>query len=213
MQKKEEEKENAKWSPRSESCDYERNFEAGVSVSHFHEAGPVRAPWIWFHREVVNMPVFSTSLLFWHAQLRRSSSKVSARGCGQRRSAFTRTQTYASPVSAHNMGGCYCQCPLAGPRIKRHGRSRTWFHENRETAGIRRKTGKMEKTDSVGLMWTGQKKINKCNRSVTGARQRPFKELFIHWVRLCILKVYILFPANMNSYEITTKLQLILTAS
>lgn len=89
-----------------------------LSLCYFHKAGPMRAPWIWFHREVVNMPLFSTSLLFWHAQLRRSSSKVSARGCGQCRSAFTHTQTYASPVSAHNMGGCYCQCPLAEPGLK-----------------------------------------------------------------------------------------------
>lgn len=78
----------------------------------------MRAAWVWFHREVVNTPVFSTSLLFWHAQLRQSGSKMSARGCGQCRSAFTHTQTYASPVSAHNMGGCYCQCPLAEPGLK-----------------------------------------------------------------------------------------------
>lgn len=43
---------------------------------------------------------------------------MSAQGCGQCRSAFTHTQTYASPVSAHNMGGCYCQCPLAEPGLK-----------------------------------------------------------------------------------------------
>ena len=81
--------------------------------------GALRAACIWFHREVVNMPAFSTSLLFRHAQLRQSSSKVSAWGCGHCRSAFTHTQTYTSRVSAHNTGGCYCQCPLAGLREKR----------------------------------------------------------------------------------------------
>lgn len=59
----------------------------------------LRAACIWFHREVVNMPVFSTSLLFWHAQLRQSSSKVSAWGCGHCRSAFTHTNLHFSGFS------------------------------------------------------------------------------------------------------------------
>ena len=59
----------------------------------------MRAACIWFHREVVNMPVFSTSLLFWHAQLRQSSSKVSAWGCGHCRSAFTHTNLHFSRFS------------------------------------------------------------------------------------------------------------------
>lgn len=59
----------------------------------------LRAACIWFHREVVNMPVFSTSLLFWHAQLRQSSSKVSAWGCGLCRSAFTHTNLHFSAFS------------------------------------------------------------------------------------------------------------------
>lgn len=76
------------------------NFE-GVShsICCFHKAEALRAACIWFHREVVNMPVFSTSLLFWHAQLRQSSSKVSAWGCGNCRSAFTHTNLHFSGSS------------------------------------------------------------------------------------------------------------------
>ncbi len=76
------------------------NFEAASdSICCFHNAAALRAACIWFHREVVNMPVFSTSLLFWHAQLRRSSSKVSAWGCGCCRSAFTHTNLHSSSFS------------------------------------------------------------------------------------------------------------------
>lgn len=69
----------------------------------FTRPGRCEPACIWFHREVVNMPAFSTSPLFWHAQLRRSSSKVSARGCGHCRSAFTHT-TYASRIAAPQYG-------------------------------------------------------------------------------------------------------------
>lgn len=65
----------------------------------FTQSAAASAAWIWFHREVVNMPVFSTSLLFWHAQLRHSSSKVSAWGCGPCRSAFTHTSLQLSRFS------------------------------------------------------------------------------------------------------------------
>lgn len=76
------------------------NFEAvSHSICCFHKAEALRAACIWFHREVVNMPVFSTSLLFWHAQLRQSSSKVSAWGCGNCRSAFTHTNLHFSGFS------------------------------------------------------------------------------------------------------------------
>lgn len=76
------------------------NFEAASdSICYFHRAAALRAACIWFHREVVNMPVFSTSPLFWHAQLRRSGSKVSARGCGHCRSAFTHTNLHLSGFS------------------------------------------------------------------------------------------------------------------
>lgn len=76
------------------------NFEAASdSICYFHRAAALRAACIWFHREVVNMPVFSTSPLFRHAQLRRSGSKVSARGCGHCRSAFTHTNLHLSGFS------------------------------------------------------------------------------------------------------------------
>lgn len=76
------------------------NFEAASdSICYFHRAVALRAACIWFHREVVNMPVFSTSPLFRHAQLRRSGSKVSARGCGHCRSAFTHTNLHLSGFS------------------------------------------------------------------------------------------------------------------
>lgn len=82
------------------SAAHQSNFEAvSDSICYFHKAGALRAACIWFHREVVNMPVFSTSPLFRHAQLRRSSSKVSARGCGRCRSAFTHTNLHISGFS------------------------------------------------------------------------------------------------------------------
>ncbi len=82
------------------SAAYQCNFEAvSDSVCCVHKAAALWAACIWFHREVVNMPVFSTTLLFWHAQLRRSSSKVSAWGCGCCRSAFTHTNLQFSSFS------------------------------------------------------------------------------------------------------------------
>lgn len=65
----------------------------------FTHSGAASSACIWFHREVVNMPAFSTSLLFWHAQLRQRSSKVSAWGCGHCRSAFTHTNLHFSHFS------------------------------------------------------------------------------------------------------------------
>lgn len=74
-------------------------LKAGLSHAVAFTRPVLWAACIWFHREVVNMPVFSTSLLFWHAQLRQSSSKVSAWGCGCCRSAFTHTNLHFSRFS------------------------------------------------------------------------------------------------------------------
>lgn len=70
---------------------------------------------------------------------------MSARGCGQCRSAFTHTQTYASPVSAHNMGGCYCQCPLAEPGLKHAVGAELDSMRKVKLRGLKKKRGKMEK--------------------------------------------------------------------
>lgn len=98
---------------------HQSNFEAvSDSICCFHKAGALRAACIWFHREVVNMPVFSTSLLFWHAQLRQSSSKVSAWGCGHCRSAFTHTNLHFSGFSPQ-YGWMLLRVSSCRPWIKR----------------------------------------------------------------------------------------------
>lgn len=84
------------------------------SMCYFDGAAALRAACIWFHREVVNMPVFSTSPLFRHAQLRRSGSKVSARGCGHCRSAFTHTNLHLSGFSPQYGCDVTASVPLPG---------------------------------------------------------------------------------------------------
>lgn len=92
---------------------------SGDSVCYFHEAGALRAgpACIWFHRGVVNMPALSASPLFWHAQLRRSSSKVSARGCGHCRSTFTHTNLRLSDFSPAIWVDVTASVPLPGPGL------------------------------------------------------------------------------------------------
>lgn len=91
------------------------NFErVSDSISCFHKAERMRAACIWFHREVVNMPVFphlccSDTLSWDRAALKCQLEDVGTAG------QLSHTQTYTSHVSAHNMGGCYCECPLAAP--------------------------------------------------------------------------------------------------